>query len=435
MVNDYNKMFPHIAGYEVIKEEVAQIIDILCNTEEYTKRGAHAPRGWFFYGPPGVGKTRIVQDMAEYLKYPIVEISLSDAIRKKMTIEEDIVAGFAEAKNLGKSILFIDELDKFAGYKKYEYEPAENLKTQKTFLHELDEIKNYPKVAVIATANNRDYLPDTILRSGRFDRQVKFPLPTKNDRIKILTLFIGDMKLAPDISISEMTNMTARCSCADIEAIVNEAKISVISKRADSISLEYFEGAFSRITSNDIPKDNTEQGEKLKLLAYHEAGHALMCYLYQPEKLGGITLMNLGSSTASVQRRLFDSAVQTKKDYEYEIMTLFGGLIAVYIMTGDYANGNSADWERVRKLVELMADEGFFGVKAMLHHPKTYTTYSVINFDTWYLSVSKQVNKLYHKTQRLLAKKKNILERIANALVEKVTLSRAETIEIIEDRK
>ncbi len=89
-MEDINKMFPHIAGYEPIKEECAQAADILSNTEEYTKRGAYVPRGWLFYGPSGVGKTRIIKDIADYLKIPVIEISISDAINNDITIDEDL---------------------------------------------------------------------------------------------------------------------------------------------------------------------------------------------------------------------------------------------------------------------------------------------------------------------------------------------------------
>ena len=284
-MEDVNKMFPHIAGYEAIKEECAQAVDILNNTEEYTKKGAHVPRGWLFYGPSGVGKTRIIKDMADYLKIPVIEISISDAINNDITIDEDIVAGFKKAKEGGKCILFIDELDKIAGFDN-EYPAEENLKSQKVFLRELDKVKEYDGIAIFATANERDYLAASILRSGRFDRQVKFSLPGRNDRIKILSLFIGNAKISADISVPEMADRTANCSGADLETIINEAKISAIAQRSEYISLKDFESAYNRITSNDIPKKNEEENEKLKMLAYHEAGHALMSYLCSANTTG-----------------------------------------------------------------------------------------------------------------------------------------------------
>lgn len=433
-MEDLNKMFPHIAGYEAIKEECAQAVDILNNTEEYTKNGAHVPRGWLFYGPSGVGKTRIIKDIAGYLKIPVIEISISDAINNDITIDEDIVAGFKKAKEAGKCILFIDELDKIAGFDN-EYPAEENLKSQKVFLRELDKVKEYNGIAIFATANERDYLAASILRSGRFDRQVKFALPGRNDRIKILSLFIGNAKLSADISVPEMADRTANCSGADLETIINEAKISTIAQRSEYISLKDFESAYNRITSNDIPKKNEEENEKLKMLAYHEAGHALMSYLCNANKLTSITLLKQGDARASVNRILSDSSVHTKSDYIREIMVTFAGMIGTYVMTGDYTDGNCSDLEHIKELASAMADENFLGINNIILHPKLTARVSPKNYDCWHSKIMKLLNGLYRKTKKVLSKNKTTLENIAVSLLDNMTLSGNEVIEIIEKDK
>ncbi len=433
-MEDVNKMFPHIAGYEAIKEECAQAVDILNNTEEYTKNGAHVPRGWLFYGPSGVGKTRIIKDMADYLKIPVIEISISDAINNDITIDEDIVAGFKKTTEAGKCILFIDELDKIAGFDN-EYPAEENLKSQKVFLRELDKVKEYDGIAIFATANERDYLAASILRSGRFDRQVKFSLPGRNDRIKILSLFIGNAKLSADISVPEMADRTANCSGADLETIINEAKISSIAQRSEYISLKDFESAYNRITSNDIPKKNEEENEKLKMLAYHEAGHALMSYLCSANKLASITLLKQGDARASVNRILSDSSVYTKSDYIREIMVTFAGMIGTYVMTGDYTDGNCFDLEHIKELASAMADENFLGINNIILHPKLTARVSPKNYDCWHSKIMKLLNGLYRKTKKVLSKNKTTLENIAVSLLNNMTLSGNEVMEIIEKDK
>ena len=433
-MEDVNKMFPHIAGYEAIKEECAQAVDILNNTEEYTQNGAHVPRGWLFYGPSGVGKTRIIKDMADYLKIPVIEISISDAINNDITIDEDIVAGFKKAKEACKCILFIDELDKIAGFD-HEYPAEENLRSQKVLLRELDKIKESNGIAIFATANRRDYLDVSILRSGRFDRQVKFSLPVRNDRIKILSLFVGNAKLSADISVLEMAERTANCSGADLETIINEAKISAIAQRSEYISLRDFESAYNRITSNDIPKKNEEESEKLKMLAYHEAGHALMSYLCSANKFASITLLKQGNANASVNRILSDSSVHTKSDYINEIMVSFAGMIGVYVMTGDYADGNCSDLEHIKELASAMADENFLGINNIILHPKLTARVSPKNYDCWHSKIMKLLNRLYRKTKKVLSKNKTTLENIADSLLNNMTLSGNEVMEIIEKDK
>ena len=434
-MEDVNKMFPHIAGYEAIKEECAQAVDILNNTEEYTKKGAHVPRGWLFYGPSGVGKTRMIEDIAEYLKIPVIEISISDAINNDITIDEDIVAGFKKAKEAGRCILFIDELDKIAGYLGGEYPDEANLKSEKVLLRELDRIKEYNGIAIFATANRRDYLEGPILRSGRFDRQVKFPLPGRNDRIKILSLFVGNAKLFADISVLEMADRTANCSGADLEAIINETKISAIAQRAEYISLKDFENAYNRITSNDIPKKNEEEGGKLKMLAYHEASHALMNYLFKANRFASVTLLKQGNTVASVNKILSDSSVHTRNDYAREIMASFAGMIGVYLMTGDYTDNNCSDLNCVKDLVAKMSDQGFLGINSIIFNPKNSLRSSSKNDDRRYSKIMKILKKLYRKTERILSKHKTIIENIAIALLDNTTLSENEVIKIIEKEK
>lgn len=372
--------------------------------------------------------------MADYLKIPVIEISISDAINNDITIDEDIVAGFKKAKEAGKCILFIDELDKIAGFDN-EYPAEENLKSQKVFLRELDKVKEYDGIAIFATANERDYLAASILRSGRFDRQVKFALPGRNDRIKILSLFIGNAKLSADISVPEMADRTANCSGADLETIINEAKISAIAQRSEYISLKDFESAYNRITSNDIPKKNEEENEKLKMLAYHEAGHAFMSYLCSANKLTSITLLKQGDARASVNRILSDSSVHTKSDYIREIMVTFAGMIGTYVMTGDYTDGNCSDLEHIKELASAMADENFLGINNIILHPKLTARVSPKNYDCWHSKIMKLLNGLYRKTKKVLSKNKTTLENIAVSLLDNMTLSGNEVMEIIEKDK
>lgn len=147
----------------------------------YKEKGAHSPHGWIFYGKTGLGKTRVALDIAAYLKLPLVEVSVSNAIENKITLEEDIYQRFQDAKNLKKCILLIDELDKIAGYNKYHFDVVENLNHRKILLHELDKIKPFEDVVVIATCNEMKFLGDALSRSGRFDKQICFNLPNAED--------------------------------------------------------------------------------------------------------------------------------------------------------------------------------------------------------------------------------------------------------------
>ncbi|MBO7214276.1 MAG: AAA family ATPase [Clostridia bacterium] len=432
------EFFPNIAGYEKVREEGAQIIDIIQRKDAYAKVGARCPRGWFFYGDPGMGKTQIVKDISNYVKFPIIEISSSDAIKRKVTIDEDIVNGFAEALKNGNSIIFIDEMDKFAGYKKYAYEVSENLKTQKILLHELDQIKDRDDIIVIATGNRREYLDDAILRSGRFDRQVLFSRPNAKDRCEIIKHFLKSAVTDKDVDIRELVRITAGRSCAEIECIVNEAKISAVSRGSTKISLMDFTSALNRVVFNDIPKEDSKDAEQSKLIAYHEAGHALMGYLLQPESLNYASIIPQGSSSGKVKMNADDDFVKEQKYYEELVKIALSGMISVKVMTGFMTGGNKSDIEKAYKIVCSMVDDGFYGLE-YVSFPVNSQAYDGYRFspkltDDRGKAIVKIIDQLKNEVEEVLLKNKPILESLALALVEKKELSSGEIVNIIKSK-
>ena len=430
------KMFPNIAGYDKVREEGAQIVDIIERKEAYLKVGAHCPRGWFFYGDPGMGTTRIVKDIAAYVDYPIIEISNSDAIRRKMTIDEDIVNGFAEAKHLGKCIIFIDEMDKFAGYKKYAYEMTENLKTQKILLHELDEVKDYDDIIVIATGNKKEYLDDAILRSGRFDRHVLFSRPNEEDRLAIIQHFLKGSSLSENVVMADLVKMTAGRSCAEIECMINEAKIALVHNGEDALQLGDFTAALNRIIFSDIPKDNVKSDEQLKLVAYHEVGHALMGYILQPEDVHYVSIIPQGNAAGKVKMNADDDVVKTKEYYEGLIKIGLAGMLAVRVMTGTMSSGNKSDLEKAVTVAGTMMDEGFYGFEnlSVIINKDTYgeSRYARDLTESRGAKLMEILNTASADVEKVLQANKELLERLATKLVEKRELSNRELVEMMK---
>lgn len=431
----WSEMFPNIAGYNKVREECAQIIDIIERKEEYLKVGARCPRGWFFYGEPGMGKTQIVKDIAAYVNYPIIEISSSDAIKREISIDEDIVNGFAEAKKLRNCIVFIDEMDKFAGYKKYVYELPDNLRTQKILLHELDEIKNYNDVIVIATGNKKDYLDDAILRSGRFDRQVLFSRPNEDDREEIIKHFLKDTDLSQNVLLGDLVNMTAGRSCAEIECIVNEAKISLVHNKESKLKLGDFTAALNRIVFSDIPKENVKDKEQLKLIAYHEVGHAIMGYILQPQSVHCVSIIPQGNAAGKLKMNLDDDVIK-KKEYSEDMLKIaLSGMIAVRVMNGEMTTGNKSDIEKAISIATNMLDEGFYGTE-YLSFVVNKDDYSGARFSSDItnkrgLKIIEILNVAINDVEHILQENKDLIERLAVQLVEKRELSNKEIIEII----
>ena len=436
--NKWQEMFPNIAGYDKVRAEGEQIVDIIQRKEEYLKVGARCPRGWFFYGDPGMGKTRLVKDIAEYVGYPIIEISSSDAIRKKVSIDEDVVNGFEKAKKIGKCIVFIDEMDKFAGYKKYAYEMTENLKTQKILLHELDEIKDIDDIIVIATGNKRDYLGEAVLRSGRFDRHIMFSRPNEDDRMAIIKHFLKGSRLASNVLLEDLVKMTAGRSCAEIECMVNESKISLVHNKQTDLQLGDFTAALNRIIFSDIPKDNVKSDEQSKLVAYHEVGHVLMGYILQPENVHYVSIIPQGNAAGKTKMNAADDIVKRKECSEESLKISLAGMIAVRVMAGTMTGGNKSDIEKAVSIATNMLDEGFYGME-YLSFAVNRDTYGESRFSKGQgekraAKIVELLNSAILDIEKVMQENSEVLEQLAVALVEKRELSNREILEIIEGK-
>ena len=423
------ELFPHIAGYKNIKEEGKQIIEILSNPNEFISRGAYIPRGWFLYGDPGMGKTRFVKDIAEYLDYPIVEISSSEAIKRQITTEQMLVSGFEEAIKQKRCIIFLDELDKMCGYDKYEYDVPDNIQNQKILLHKLDEIKDMNGIVVFATANRRRILDDSVLRSGRFDRHIYFPNPAFGDRQDLITYFLGDIKIAEDITLFEMCKITGGNSCAEIESIVNEAKILMITNKKEKMDYESFNLAYNRINREDIPGENIAPSEKLKFLAYHEAGHCVVAYLLKPETIREVTLVRQGNGEGHLELDSDDVCVYTQQEIEDHIKIGLAGYLSEQTMTGTLTWGSGDDLYNAGDLVDDMIRNGFFGVKhgygvGEYRSPQYYEEYTKLH--------SNLLEKYNEETKVLVENHKEEIEIIAQALMKDQKLTRKQIFELLE---
>ncbi len=429
------KMFPHIAGYREIREEAAQIVDLFQNEKLYLERGAHYPKGWLFYGQPGTGKSRLVMDIAEYLDIPLIEISVSDAIERKLSVEEDIYHGFKRAHENDRAILFIDEIEKIAGYRKYAYEITENLKNQKILLHELDKISSKEGVIVIATCNERKYLGDALSRSGRFDRQIVFPLPNDLERKLIIEHFLEKTDLPLGVSVDEIAKMTSGFSGADIECVVNEVIIQAVSKREQSLSIQDFTYAIRRVAFKDLPRESVCSKEEQKLTAYHEAGHAYMIYRLIPEKLGSVSLLQQGESSGSTETVSTGQESFTLKSGEETCMIALAGFLSVKVMTGKCFGGNQDDFEKAKKTISAMLNEGFYGFDyIVLENPEYSGPFSMTIMDERQAKGTEIIEGLSKRAVEILEEGKEKIEKLAARLLEKTSLSSKEIHDVFENK-
>ncbi len=226
--------FDKVVGYETIKNELLQICDMIRNREIYEKMGARLPQGVLLYGDPGLGKTLIAKSFIE-------ESGLKSFVLRRDK-GNDFVAGiteiFREAKENAPSIVFLDDMDKFANQDRNHRDAEEYVAVQAG----IDEVKGC-NVFILATANAIWKLPDSLVRSGRFDRKIEVKCPTDKDADKIVRYYLSGKKIADSIDMDDLSKMISYTSCAELETILNEAAISAAHARKSVIETEDLIGA------------------------------------------------------------------------------------------------------------------------------------------------------------------------------------------------
>lgn len=435
-----DEVFPHIAGYDEIRREAYQIVDIFKNPDLYKERGGHCPKGWLLYGVPGTGKSRIVLDMRDYLAdVPFFEISYSKAVEENKTIDQQIVECFRAAEKKDRGIIFIDEIEKVAGYHNGLYDVKENLPIQKLLLHELDKIRARDGIIVIGTCNDLRILGPALSRSGRFDRQISFDRPYERDRRSILTHFLKYIRIGDDVSLDEMVRLSSCLTGADIESAVNEAVIKSVSERRDTVTISDFQAGIDRIKTKDVARDNLLADNELKYIAYHEAGHAYITYCLAPERLNSATIVKQGSSLGRVSlTALSDEEVLTKERAENHICVALGGLVAVEVMTGTQTFGTQADLESARDDINDMLNNGIYGVEYIniIFNAHTFSEYYGRKYlDDRTNKTIELLKEFENRDRELIEKGRDEVEALACALAAKKVLSSLEIKNIIENAR
>ena len=273
--------FSNIAGYEGLKNDSKFILDFLKNPKAYEKIGARLPNGVLFYGPPGTGKTLMAKAIAGEASVPFYKVNGSDFVELYVGLGARRVRNlYKTARENAPCIVFIDEVDSIGGARGGLKGSSEDDKTLTALLNELDGFSAKKGVITIAATNRLQDLDPALVRPGRFDRHVAVPLPNKEERLEILELYKGGKKLSPSIDIGKLAAKTIGFSPSELENLLNESAIKAVTRGSEVVEQQDLDDSFLKIIIKGDKKEDKHQSEKeKKIIAYHEAGHAVVGHI------------------------------------------------------------------------------------------------------------------------------------------------------------
>lgn len=423
--------FNDVAGNEEVKGSLKELVDFIQNPEKYDKYGARIPRGILLYGPPGTGKTLLAKALAGEAEVPFYSVSGSDFIQVYAGLGASRIRSlFKNAKEKGKSVIFIDEIDALGKKRKGNFSNGgsdESDRTLNALLTEMSGFKENEGIVVVAATNRIDTLDEALLRPGRFDRQVEVGLPDLNARFKILNLHSKNKPLSNDVDLGKIAYETVYFSGAMLENLMNESAMMAARNNAPLINMSHIDKAFYTVLVGEEKKDRSNiLFEDKKITAYHEAGHALVTK--RVSKRNRVTKVSIIPSTKGMGGFSMnippDKMYQTKKDIKNNIMIALGGRAAEEIIFGkaNVTTGASSDLKKATEMSLSMI--GVYGMDEEL---------GLINYESM-LGQNGQGNKLlmdrakkildnlYIETKKLILNNIEHLDKIASLLLEKEVL-------------
>lgn len=441
--------FSDVAGAEEEKEEMAELIEYLKNPKKFTKMGAHIPKGVLLVGPPGTGKTLLAKAVAGEANVPFYSISGSDFVEMFVGVGASRVRDmFKNATKTAPCIIFIDEIDAVGRQRGTGLGGGhdEREQTLNQLLVEMDGIGENAGVVIVAATNRSDVLDPALLRPGRFDRQILVSLPDIAGRIEILKVHARNKKLAEDADLNAIARRTPGFSGADLENVLNEAAILAVRAQRNDISMLELDEAIDRVMMGPAKKSRVYSENEKKLVAYHEAGHAIIgLNLESADRVHKVTIIPRGQAGGYnlMLPREDNTYFHTKSDLLGKITGLLGGRVAEEIIFNEISTGASNDIERATHIARsIVMTYGMSNLGPVQFEPtsgnvflgRDYNANPSYSEEVAY-EIDKEVRRIieeaHDKAREIVSKHLDQLHEIANALIEFETLTE-EDIEKLE---
>ncbi len=452
MVGDHweRVTFDDVAGMHEVKEELEEVVAFLKQPERFRKLGAKIPRGVLLVGPPGCGKTLLARAVAGEAGVAFFYMSGSDFVEMFVGVGASRVRDlFEQAKAHLPAIIFIDELDAVGRLRGAGLGGGhdEREQTLNALLVEMDGFDPNDDVILLAATNRPDILDPALLRPGRFDRQIVVPMPDVKERKEILDIYVQDKRVADDVDLQLLARRSVGFSGADIENMVNEAALLAGRKDKDVIEREDFDEAIERIIAGPERKSRVINDEERRILAYHEAGHALVGYkLPSFDPVYKVTILPRGMSLGyTISLPEDDRYITSRTEMENRMTQALGGRAAEELVIGEIHTGARQDLEVVSKIARAMVTE--YGMSDDLG-PITYgrktgpvflgkdiaeeRNYSEEIARKIDLAVREIVDRAYDRAVSILTEHREQLDLLVEKLLEHESLEREDVEALIE---
>jgi cell division protease FtsH len=444
--------FKDVAGVDEAKEELREIIEFLREAQKFQKLGGRIPKGVLLVGPPGTGKTLLARAVAGEANVPFFSISGSDFVEMFVGVGASRVRDlFEQGKKNAPCIIFIDEIDAVGRHRGAGLGGGhdEREQTLNQLLVEMDGFESNEGVILMAATNRPDVLDPALLRPGRFDRRVVVSRPDVRGREEILRVHTRKIPLAEDVDLSVLARGTPGFSGADLANMVNEAALSAARQNRKAVLHYDFELAKDKVLMGVERKSMILSDEEKKVTAFHEAGHALLAVrLPHADPVHKVTIIPRGMALGvTMQLPIDDKHNYTKEYLETEIAILMGGRLAEELFLNQMSTGAGNDIERATELARKMVcewgmsslgpltfgkkEEQIFLGREIAQH-RDYSEDTAIKID---LEVRRLVDDGYTRAKSLLSDSREVLTKIAMALLEREVLDATEIKLLVEGKE
>ncbi len=446
--------FGDVAGIEQAKLELTEVVDFLKNADRFTAIGAKIPKGVLLVGPPGTGKTLLAKAVAGEAGVPFFSISGSEFVEMFVGVGASRVRDlFEQAKSNAPCIVFIDEIDAVGRQRGAGLGGGndEREQTLNQLLTEMDGFEGNTGIIIIAATNRPDVLDSALLRPGRFDRQVVVDRPDYAGRREILNVHARGKTLSKDVDLEKIARRTPGFTGADLSNLLNEAAILAARRNLTEISMDEVNDAIDRVLAGPEKKDRVMSEKRKELVAYHEAGHALVGALmpdYDPvQKISIIPRGRAGGLTwFTPSEDRMDSGLYSRAYLQNQMAVALGGRLAEEIVFGDeeVTTGASNDLQQVARVARQMVTRFgmsdrlgpvalgrqngnmFLGRDIMAERDFSEETAAAIDDE-----VRNLVDQAYRRAKEVLVGNRHVLDKLAEMLVEKETVDSDELQELL----